>query len=187
MLASVSPRRKYILREAGIPFRVIPSRVREVHPRGVSPARLVTSLALQKALAVSKRCPDDIVIGADTLVYINGHIIGKPKNQRHAVRILKELSGAWQSVYTGVAVVWWGGRKHRVAAACSKVKLKHLSAEEIKRAASQHLDKAGAYAVQEKKGRFVEKIKGDYDNVVGLPMRVVRKLLRAADQALHIG
>jgi septum formation protein len=171
------------MRRAGLRFRVIPSQVHEGQPRGLTPARLVNHLALKKALAVAKQHPKAIVIGADTLVFINGHAIGKPRDAKHARKILRELSGAWQRVYTGVAVVVNSGGFARTQAAVSRVKFRKLTEQEIFRASGLHLDKAGAYAVQGKGDRFVEKIDGDYDNVVGLPMRVVRMLLRQARHA----
>jgi septum formation protein len=118
------------------------------------------------------------VLGADTLVFINGHVLGKPRNKQHAAEILNELSGAWQKVYTGVALVREGGKRIIARVAVSSVKTRRLSEDDICRMAGRHLDKAGAYAVQEKRDRFVTKIKGDYDNVVGLPMREVKKILR---------
>jgi len=180
ILASQSPRRRALLKKAGIKFRSIPSGVKEKHNRGLTPARLVCRLALQKALWVAKKYPTHKVLGADTLVFIGSHVIGKPKNKRQAEKILSRLSGSWQRVYTGVAVVWDGGKKRRFRSALSYVKLKKLTNEDIKRACRKHMDKAGAYAVQEKQDPFVERIRGEYDNVVGLPVRLVRRLLRGA-------
>ena len=137
----------------------------------------VTSLAIKKAVATAKKFPNDIVLGADTLVFINGHAVGKPKNPVHAKRMLRELSGKWQRVYTGVAVVWDGGARTMKKAAVSYVKFWKLSDADIERASQKHLDKAGGYAVQQKGDGFVAEIRGDYDNVVGLPMRVVKLLL----------
>lgn len=177
ILASVSPRRRQLMKEGGYRFNVVPSDVVERAPNGLLPHQLVKFLALKKAMAVAKKFPDHPVLGADTLVFINGHVVGKPRHPHHARTILRELSGQWQSVYTGVAVVWEGGRRSAVEVAHSKVKMRILTDADIERAAHEHLDKAGAYAVQEKKDPFVESIIGDYDNVVGLPMRVVKRLL----------
>lgn len=146
----------------------------------LSPAALVKMLALRKALFVAKKNKADVVLGADTIVFINGKVVGKPRDPAHARRMLHELSGVWQKVYTGVAVVWEGGKRRVASAAVSRVKMKTLTPAEIDRAARKHLDKAGGYAVQERKDAFVERIEGDYDNVVGLPMRLVKKLLRRA-------
>ena len=184
ILASASPRRRALMRAAGYRFRVVPSRVSERIPPGLSPVQLVRTLALKKARAVARRNPADLVLGADTLVFIDGRILGKPRGPQDAVRMLRTLSGAWQRVATGVAVVWDGGRRTSLGSATSWVRLRVLSEADIRRASRRHLDKAGAYAVQEKGDAFVERIRGDYDNVVGLPMRVVRTLLRNAGQAL---
>ncbi len=165
------------MKEAGYRFKIVVSNAKETVPRGVGPHSLVRTLALKKALAVAKHHPQAVVLGADTIVYINKRIVGKPRDQKHAVRILRELSGAWQKVYTGVAVVWAGGKRHKQSVAVSKVKIRKLTEKDLAWASAKHLDKAGAYAVQEKRDPFVEKIVGDYDNVVGLPMRLVKKLL----------
>ena len=126
----------------------------------------------------SKKYSNDVVLGADTIVYLRGRIIGKPRHPKHASEILKDLSGAWQKVYTGVAVVWGGGEHRLFKAAVTSVKIRTLREKDIRWASAKHLDKAGAYSVQEKNDPFVEKIVGDFDNVVGLPMRVVEELLR---------
>ncbi|MCG3205979.1 MAG: Septum formation protein Maf [Elusimicrobia bacterium] len=177
ILASASPRRKALLNKAGFRFVVHPSHVSERIPSGISHKKKVEYLAYKKAKFVSKKFPQDIVIGADTLVFINGHAVGKPSSPRHAHRILSELSGRWQQVITGVALVWEGGRKVIVKSKTSRVKFRLLSRSEIEAVAHKHLDKAGGYAVQEKKDGFVERIEGDYDNVVGFPMVVVKSLL----------
>ncbi len=177
ILASASPRRRVLMRKAGYRFRIIPSRIREVHPR-CPPFRLVQSLAVQKAIAVARRHPYQLVLGADTIVYLNGQVIGKPKNPSHADRILASQSGKWQKVYTGVALAWNGGRSVMKRGAVSKVKMRVLSERDIAWARKRHLDKAGAYAVQQRNDPFVTRIVGDFDNVVGLPMRVVGAMLK---------
>ena len=184
ILASASPRRKDLMKKAGYRFRIVPSNVPERTQSGLTHSQRVEALALKKAKAVAKQFPGDVVLGADTLVFINGHAVGKPRNARHAIRMLAELSGEWQQVITGVAVVWDGGAKKIQGSAISRVKFKTLSKVEIEKTAHKHLDKAGAYAVQEKGDGFVNQIKGDYDNVVGLPMRLVKKLLDRLPQSL---
>jgi septum formation protein len=183
ILASASPRRRQLLKEAGLRFTIVPSNVSERAPSGLSHAALVRYLALKKAKWVAKNHPTRVVLGADTLVFLEGRAIGKPKNPRHAERILRQLSGRWQRVYTGVAAVWAGGKKAKVGVALSWVKFKRLTDEQIRRVSSQHLDKAGAYSVQDKNDLFVERIKGGYDNVVGLPVSLSRRLLSGAFQA----
>ncbi|MFN0118657.1 MAG: Maf family protein [Elusimicrobiota bacterium] len=177
ILASGSPRRKQLLRAAGFKFEIIPSQVSEKMPSKTPPGVLVRALAIKKAIAISKKYPQQLVLGADTIVYINGHVVGKPRNAVHAKRILEELSGHWQKVYTGVAFSSHGGKKIISKVGISRVKIRKLSEMDIRRASTQHLDKAGAYAVQQKKDPFVEKIVGDYDNVVGLPVKIVKRLL----------
>lgn len=184
ILASASPRRKDLLRKAGYRFRIVPSRIQETAPRSFSPQRLVKHLALKKAVSISRKYPLAVVLGADTIVYLKGRVIGKPKNPKHAKRMLKKISGVWQKVYTGVAVVQQGGKQAKTGVAVSRVKLRRLTPEDVARASKKHLDKAGAYAVQERRDPFVERIIGDYDNVVGLPMRLVRRLLGRAGHAL---
>lgn len=183
ILASASARRRKLLREAGYRFRVVESRVSEQAPRKMKPANLVRYLALKKALSVAKKRTGDVVLGADTLVFVGRRAIGKPKDKRHAFSILRNLSGRWQRVYTGIAVVWKGGKGFISQAEVSHVKFRQLTESEINRAATKHLDKAGAYAVQEKGDGFVEKIRGNYDNVVGLPVGVVRRLLNRCAQS----
>ncbi|MBV9079648.1 MAG: septum formation protein Maf [Elusimicrobia bacterium] len=178
LLASASPRRRALMREHGYKFRIVPSGVNERVPRGIRPAAMVKLLALRKAKFVARAHRGDVVLGADTTVYLQGKIIGKPRNPAHARRMLRALSGAWQKVYTGVAIAWDGGKRTASEVAVSSVKMRRLGETEIERASHKHLDKAGGYAVQEEEDAFVERIVGDYDNVVGLPMKAVKRLLR---------
>lgn len=174
ILASASPRRKAILRAAGVRFRVDPSRVDESSPEK-DPRRLVVSLARQKAVEVAARHPGLPVLGADTIVVCAGEILGKPEDLADAVRMITLQSGRWQRVYTGTALVV--GRRVYTALAVSKVKARRLDEARLRSLAGKHMDKAGAYAVQDRKDPLVERIVGDRDNVVGLPMRSVRLLL----------
>lgn len=183
ILASASPRRRNLLKKAGYRFAVIVSGVSERGSSHQKPRALVKTLARRKAMAVAKRYPDDIILGADTIVFVHNRVVGKPKNPKHAERILRVLSGARQQVLTGVSVVWGGGRWSLTGCASSWVQFRVLSDEEIQRAAYKHLDKAGGYAVQSKGDRFVKRIVGDYDNVVGLPMKLVNILMRRACKA----
>ncbi len=177
ILASASPRRRAILRAAGLSFRVDPSDVDEnIAER--NPRRLVVKLARLKALEVAKRHPGRLVLGADTIVVCRGEILGKPKDLADAVRMITLQSGTWQRVYTGTALA--RGWRVWTDIAVSKVKARKLDAERLKRLAGKHMDKAGAYAVQDNKDPLVERIVGDRDNVVGLPMRSVRRLLARA-------
>ncbi len=174
VLASASPRRRAILRAAGIKFTVDPSGVDE-NIRERNPRRLVVKLAKLKALDVSRRHPDRPVLGADTLVVCCGEILGKPKHLKDAVRMITLQSGRMQRVYTGTALVFRG----RVYTDCAvtKVYARLLDAARLRRLAGKHMDKAGAYAIQDRKDPLVSRIVGDRDNVTGLPMRSVRLLL----------
>jgi septum formation protein len=177
ILASASPRRRQLLRRLRRPFKVVPSRVPE-ESREKNPRRLVLLLAKRKALEIARKNPGDVVIGADTTVYCGGEILNKPAGVDDALRMLMLQSGRWQRVYTGVAVAADGGRRLFAEATVSRVKCRTLTQEQLRRFARKHLDKAGAYAAQDKKDPFVERVVGPKDNVVGLPVESVRRLLR---------
>lgn len=176
ILASASPRRRELLKNEGIKFKVVPSDVEENH-RSKKPSNIVKELALKKAVFVAAKFKSGIVIGADTIVVLKGKIIGKPEDEADAARILGRLNGTYHKVYSGVAVVDAATGRKIVDYEVSRVKMRALSNEEIIRFSSKHLDKAGAYAVQEKDDAFVEKIEGDYFNVVGLPMNKLKEML----------
>ncbi len=177
VLASASPQRRRLLKGLGLPFRVIPSRVDEAS-RETNPRRLVADLAMKKAESVAKRKPTCLVLGADTVVWCSGKILGKPESRADARRILGRLNGRWHRVYTGVALVDAASGRSWREVAVSRVKARRLPDADLERIAGKHLDKAGAYAVQDKDDPFIEKIVGDYDNVVGLPLASVRRLLK---------
>ncbi len=178
ILASASPRRRKLLREHGIRFRVIPSGIREPSVGAESPAAFAKKLALAKAVRVACKLPRGIVLGADTIVVLKKKIYGKPSSVRDARRMLEKLQGTTHRVITGVALVDAATGKKRAAHAVSSVTMRPLSAGEIRRYAAKHPDKAGSYAVQEKNDSVVLKIRGSYSNVVGLPMELVKKLLK---------
>lgn len=180
ILASASPRRRAILRAAGVSFRVDPSHVDE-STKEKDPRRLVVALARRKALEVAARHSGLPVLGADTIVVCAGEILGKPEDLADAVRMITLQSGRWQRVYTGTALVL--GRRVYTDLAVSKVKARRLDAVRLRRLAGKHMDKAGAYAVQDRHDPLVERIVGDRDNVVGLSMRSVRRLLARAKRA----
>lgn len=184
ILASASPQRKELLRSRGIPLRVIPSTFRERLPLTTqSPQRLVCSLAKEKAKNVWQKLtregwPKDkwdklVLLAADTLVIHQRTIIGKPASSAEAQAILTRLSGNWHKVYTGFFLWDLLGGKKIIDWEMSRVKMRILSRKEIVKVHSRHLDKAGAYAIQEKNDAFAEKIIGSYSNVVGLPLEKV--------------
>lgn len=180
VLASASPRRRAILRAAGVSFRVDPSTVDE-NIREKNPRRLVVMLAKLKALEVSRRNPGSLVLGADTLVVCRGEILGKPKDLKDAVRMITLQSGRTQRVYTGTALV--SGRRIFTDCAVTVVYARRLDPSRLRRLAGKHMDKAGAYAIQDRHDPLVSRIVGDRDNVTGLPMRSVRRLLARARRA----
>lgn len=179
VLASASPQRRRLLRELRVPFRIVPADVSEAS-REKDPRRLVLLLALRKARAVARRHPDALVLGADTVVVSGGRILGKPADREEGREMLLGLNGRWHKVYTGVALVHRGSRLAFSEAAVSRVKARRLEAAALERFVGRHLDKAGGYAVQDVRDPFIEAIEGARDNVVGLPLDVVRRLLKLA-------
>lgn len=177
VLASKSPRRIALLKKLGMKFDIIPSRSPEKSDKK-RPAARVKELALQKAFDVARQYPGAVVIGADTLVYCKGEIIGKPKDKADALRILKKLNGSWQSVYTGVCVMNLEGQKILFGHEVSKCKARKLSEEDLLHLAGKHMDKAGAYAVQDTQDPFIERIVGSRSNVVGFPVEFFQKLFK---------
>lgn len=180
ILASTSPRRLELLRGLGLKVKVVGSRVRESKFSIKNPEKLVNTLALTKAQEVASRIKDGLVIGADTIVVLRGKILGKPKDSREAKSMLRELSGKTHEVLTGLAVIDASSGKTMVDFVRTKVKFRKLTDEEIANyvAADKPFDKAGAYAIQEKAGLFVERIDGCYFNVVGLPLARLAEILR---------
>lgn len=177
VLASKSPRRIELLKELGFAFDIIPSQCKEKSTQK-RPSYRVRELAIQKAFDVAKKYPAAVVIGADTLVFCKGEIIGKPKNLQDAKRILRKLNGTWQSVYTGVCIMQLSTHKMLYGYDISKCKARQLSPKELSHLAGKHMDKAGAYAVQDKEDPFIERIVGSRSNVVGFPTEFFQKLLK---------
>ena len=177
VLASASPRRKVLLKKIIKNFRVIPSRIDESAVRGKTPAAIAVKAALAKALDVAGRHPRATVIGADTIVVLGKKILGKPKNRQAATAMLTSLAGKTHQVITGLAVV---GKNAFSTFVTTTVRMKKVSARTIADyvATGRPLDKAGAYGIQEIKETFIDKIDGDYDNVVGLPVAALRILLK---------
>jgi len=148
------------------------------------PIRLVQDLALRKAREVAGRLHEGIVLGADTVVVLHGKILGKPRNAKDAGRMLGRLSGTTHRVYTGVALVDAARGESVVSYARSDVRMKKIAKEDHRRLSGRHLDKAGSYAIQEKKDPLARVVKGSYDNVVGLPLSTVRALLKKLSRAV---
>lgn len=178
VLASGSPRRKELLEKAGIPFRVMVSDAEEIAESTIDPAEVAMENARLKAAAVARDLPfSSIVIGADTIVVLDGRIFGKPVGKQDARRMLRALSGRAHQVITGVCIMQ-GERVERFAEVTNVV-FKQLSDEDIDAyiATGEPLDKAGAYGIQGKGGALVDHIDGSFDNVVGLPVARVHEML----------
>ena len=184
VLASSSPRRVEVLRNAGFEFEIIPARVDESPRPGESPVALAERLAREKAEDVAARlAPDNdaVVLGADTVVVgDDGSLLGKPSSSADAAAMLEKLSGRTHEVITGIALVAAGGGRARLAHERTRVSFRDVSRPEIDAyvASGEPLDKAGAYAIQGRAGRFVTRIEGCYFNVMGLPLSLVDRMLR---------
>ena len=199
ILASGSPRRAEILTSVGWSFTKDVADIDESEIEGETPENYVQRLAREKAEAVARKYENAIVLGADTTVVIDDQIIGKPKDLTDARRMLKMLSGKRHEVLTGVAIVWKEEEKRRkgekeanpkskiqnpksvVGLQSTKVKFAEMNEAEIEYLVEKGspLDKAGAYAVQAQAALFIEKIEGDYWNVVGLPINLVYRLMKS--------
>lgn len=179
VLASASPRRRALLRQLGLPFRTVPSRVSEELSAELPPGARVERLAELKARHVAARIPQGLVIGADTVVVVDGRVLGKPADPAEAEAMLMLLQGRWHEVFTGVAVVAGGGNRALVTHERTQVAFKPLDRVQIRRyvATGEPLDKAGAYAIQGRAAAFVAGIRGCYSNVVGLPLARLADLL----------
>jgi septum formation protein len=174
VLASASPRRKELLTQIGLHFRVIPSTAAETEQAGETPADMVRRLSLSKAKEVAGRCDDAArwVIGSDTIVVLQTEVLGKPRDNAHAAAMLRKLSGHSHRVLSGFAVIDRQQQRQRVEAVTTTVRFRQLTEEEIARyiATGEPADKAGAYAIQGIGACFVSGIEGSYSNVVGLPL-----------------
>jgi septum formation protein len=185
ILASASPRRQELLRNAGIPFAVQPADINETPLAGESPRDCAERLAREKAMAVFESNPQQCVLGADTIVVVDDTILGKPRDAEDAGRMLRLLSGRTHAVITGVCLVGekmaGGDLPVIIASETTQVTMSEISDDEIRDyiATGEPMDKAGAYAIQGVASRWIPRIEGDYSNVVGLPVALVYALLRA--------
>jgi septum formation protein len=179
ILASQSPRRKDLLEQAGLAFEVIPGNFDEDSVPLDAPESYARLLALEKANQIGNQYPDSWVIGADTVVWINGAILGKPHSKQDACSMLNQLSGQTHQVVTGYALIRNAEQKLFTDAVRTDVSFKTLSTEEIEWYihTSEPFDKAGGYAIQGLGTFLVKGIKGSYTNVVGLPVCEVIELL----------
>ena len=179
VLASASPRRAELLRAAGFDFLIRPASVDESAEAGEPPAALVSRLASAKAAALISDRPDDVILGADTVVVLDGGILGKPRDDGEAAAMLARLSGRVHVVLTGIALRQ--GSRLVSDVETTRVHFAALHAEEIAWyvASGEPRDKAGGYGIQGLASRFVTRIEGSYTNVVGLPIAAVHRALRA--------
>jgi len=187
VLASASPRRRELLTQAGFDFEVYPAHIPEAPTPGEEPIAYATRLAREKAQTVFHQLSTDpekradlTVLGADTVVALDDHLLGKPEDAADAARMLRLLSGRTHRVVTGIAVVT--AENAESAAEVTLVSFNTLSSEEIDAyiASGEPMDKAGAYAIQGRAARWIPRIEGCYFNVVGLPIARVAALLESA-------
>ena len=190
VLASASPRRRELLAELLESFTILPSNAEEIVEGQPTPEELVKSLAKQKATEVALRaeCEGKAVIGSDTVVALDGKILGKPKDAEDAAVMLRALSGRSHEVYTGVCILYptKNGTETLVKAACTKVYFLPLTEEGIAAyiATGSPMDKAGAYGIQD--GGLVERIEGSFSNVVGLPLELCKEMIEQVKERTNI-
>jgi len=185
VLASASPRRQELLRNAGIPFVVHPTEIPEIPNPSEDPHAFAERMAKEKAQSVLRQRPTDVILGADTVVLVDNQILGKPVDSTDATRMLRLLSGRTHTVITGVCLLRTGNRALTTDLCDSRsestvVIMDALTDYQIARyvATAEPMDKAGAYAIQGSASRWISRIEGDYFNVVGLPISLVFKMLR---------
>lgn len=180
ILASASPRRAELLKQIGVEFELVPSQIEERPHPDEAPGDYITRIARAKVVAVARGRDSGLVIGADTVVVLDGRLIGKPENQADAHRLLRLLSGKWHAVLTGVALYDVETRHEVADYEKTLVKFAPLNDTEIDWYVNtgEPMDKAGAYGIQGLGGLFVDEIAGNYYNVVGLPIPIVYRLAR---------
>ena len=180
VLASSSPRRRELLTSAGFEFDVEPADIDESLRPGESPEAYVERMAVEKAAAVRARFADRTILAADTIVIVDGDVLGKPHDPETAVKMLSRLEGREHEVLTAVAMWWPGDDAPDVSVELTRVWMRDITAAEIAAAVAtgEPLDRAGAYAIQGLASRWVTRIDGAYGTVVGLPVETVDRLLR---------
>lgn len=181
ILASASPRRAELLRQLGVEFKVVPSDIPEIHHDQLTAWEICQINAYRKARAVAKRHPDSLVMAADTLVYSEDGLYGKPGTLEEAYQMLERLQGRTHRVVTAICLLHLREHRQRIFAESTAVTFRPLDAVKIRRYLTRvnPLDKAGAYAIQEDGDSIIEGISGSYTNVVGLPVERLTTELRA--------
>jgi len=177
ILASASPRRAELLKLLKVAFQIVPGNVAEVAHEHLSPLEVCQLNAHRKAFAVAKKIPDALVLGADTLVFLDNEILGKPRHLAEARHMLARLQGRHHQVVTGVSLMHLRKHQERIFAVSTDVLFHPLDAGQIREYVSKvnTLDKAGAYAIQESGETLISEISGSYSNVVGLPVEMLRE------------
>ena len=180
ILASASPRRQELLRSVGLKFKIIPAHINENGLAGESPRQHVKRLAREKAMVIAKQYPEAWVLGADTIVVIDGIVLGKPENKTQARKMLQKLSGREHKVFTGFTIAHVAAEIYRTKVIQSAVQFKTISPKEMDWyvASDEPYDKAGGYAVQGQGAYFIRSIRGSYTNVIGLPLCEVLEELK---------
>ena len=176
ILASASPRRAELLRQLGVKFQIIPSDATEMVHEDLTPHEICQLNAHRKARAVAKRFPDALVLGADTLVFLDNKVLGKPANLNEARAMLEQLQGRTHQVVTGIDLIHLRAHHERIFAVSTTVTFRSLDSNQIRDYLEKihPLDKAGAYAIQEHGDLVVEECAGSFSNVVGLPLERLR-------------
>jgi len=184
ILASASPRRAELLRQLGLDFQAVPSDAAEMFDEQLSPWELCQLNAHRKARVVAKKHPDALVLGADTLVFLDDEVMGKPADLADAKRMLTRLQGRTHQVVTGISLIHLRAHRERTFAVGTDVTFCPLTAGQIGDylARVNPLDKAGAYAIQEHGDLIVSEISGSFSNVVGLPIEKVEEELKAWEE-----
>lgn len=179
ILASASPRRSGLLRMLGLPFSVVPSHVSEDLESPLQPADHVLEISRRKTCAVARNFQDELVLGADTVVALDGDILEKPADADDAVRMLTRLSGRTHQVFTGITLADTASGRMLSDVAVTEVRFRTLSHNEIRLyvQTQEPMDKAGAYAAQGRAAVFVESVSGCFYNVVGLPLTCLWRLM----------
>ena len=182
ILASKSPRRRELLEKMGVSFEVMEADIDETEEG--DPVRVVMGNALRKARKIQERCPERIILGADTIVCLDGQVFGKPHDAQDARRMLSALSGRWHEVYTGVSLLT--PARAFTAYDRTNVHFVQIRREEMEAyiQSGEPFDKAGAYAIQGRAGMLIDRIEGSFSNVIGLPQTLVRDLLIQAETNL---
>lgn len=180
ILASSSPRRAELLKTLGVEFEIAPSDISERLHADEAPPDYIIRLARAKVIAVARKRESGLVIGADTIVVLDGRVLGKPENEEDAEQMLRQLSGRWHAVMTGVALYDISTRREVADYDKTLVRFAQLTDKEIEWYVSsgEPKDKAGAYGIQGLGSLFVEEVAGNYFNVVGLPIPLIYRLAR---------